>query len=37
MTLKAGDYAAAIRLGNELLSMGYRKSELYNLISRGVY
>lgn len=33
MTLKAGDYAGAISIANQLLRQGYRKSELYNLLS----
>lgn len=33
MMLKAGDYPGAIAVANDLLRQGYRKSELYNLLS----
>lgn len=33
MMLKAGDYPGAIGVANDLLGEGYRKAELYNLLS----
>ena len=34
--VKSRDYAAAIRGGEQLLSEGHQKAELYNLLSQGV-